>query len=73
MHGPSWLRRDGAYVSNDAHVIALAQVSGARLLYSNDSDLQDDFKDKSLIDSPRGRIYTTERGRRLQPHPQGPA
>ncbi len=45
--------------SDDPHVLALAQVSGARLLYSNDSDLQQDFKDKSLIDNPRGRVYST--------------
>lgn len=45
--------------SNDAHIIALAQVSGARLLYSNDANLQRDFKDKNLIDSPRGKIYST--------------
>ena len=30
--------------SNDAHVIALARLSGARLLYTNDYDLEDDFK-----------------------------
>ncbi len=45
--------------SDDPHVIALAQVSGARLLYSNDSDLQGDFKRKSLVDNPRGKVYST--------------
>ena len=45
--------------SNDSHVIALAQVSGARLLYSNDGNLQQDFKNKSLIDDPRGKVYST--------------
>ena len=53
------LSEAGACKSNDHHVIALAQVSGARLLYSNDRALQDDFRDKSLIDSPRGRVYST--------------
>ena len=33
--------------SNDLHIVALAQVSGARLLYSNDGKLIEDFKDKS--------------------------
>lgn len=47
--------------SDDEHVIALAQVSGARLLYSDDSDLQDDFRDPKLISNPRGRVYTTLR------------
>ena len=45
--------------SNDTHVIALAQISGARLLYSNDKDLHIDFKNKRLIDEPRGKIYST--------------
>ena len=53
------LRREGMYRSNDPHVLALAQVSGARLLYSNDRALQQDFKNKELIDDPRGRVYST--------------
>ena len=53
------LSESGACRSNDHHVIALAQVSGARLLYSNDRALQRDFKDKRLIDNPRGRVYST--------------
>ena len=44
---------------NDRHILALAQVSGARLLYSNDLDLQRYFKDKNLIDNPRGKVYST--------------
>ena len=43
--------------SNDAHIIALAIVSGARLLYSRDQVLHQDFRDKTLIDNPRGKIY----------------
>ena len=46
-------------ISNDAHIIALAQLSGARLLYSNDEDLQKDFDKKTLIDRPRGKVYST--------------
>ena len=53
------LREAGVCRSNDHHVIALAQVSRARLLYSNDRALQRDFKDKRLIDNPRGRVYST--------------
>ena len=45
--------------SNDSHVIALARISGARLLYSNDLDLHKDFKNPRIINEPRGRIYTT--------------
>ena len=43
--------------SDDQHIIALAQVSGARLLCSYDKDLHEDFKNKELINNPRGRIY----------------
>lgn len=45
--------------SNDAHVLALARVSGARLLFTNDQDLQDDFGNREIIRDPRGRVYTT--------------
>lgn len=50
---------EGACKSNDSHVIALARVGGARLLYTNDSDLQRDFVRSDLIDNPRGKVYTT--------------
>ncbi|MCX6640416.1 MAG: hypothetical protein NTW14_08055 [bacterium] len=43
--------------SNDQHVIALAILSGARILCSFDKNLHSDFKDKKMIDQPRGRIY----------------
>ena len=45
--------------SNDKHVLALARVSGARLLFTNDRALQDDFRNRRIIPNPRGRIYTT--------------
>lgn len=43
--------------SDDPQVIALAIVSGARTLCSRDTDLHEDFKNKRLIDKPRGRVY----------------
>lgn len=46
--------------SNDAHIIALAQVTGARLLYSKDGDLHRDFKNHHLIKGPRGTVYSTK-------------
>ncbi len=55
------LKKAKACVSNDEHVIALAQISGARLLYSNDKDLHSDFTNKTLVDGPRGKIYTTRK------------
>lgn len=46
--------------SNDAHILALAKVIGARLLFTNDQDLQADFKNRQIISGVRGRIYTTQ-------------
>ena len=51
--------------SNDEHVIALAQVSNTRLLCSLDEDLIEDFKDKALIDKPRGKVYKGADHRKL--------
>ena len=61
------IENEGGYVSNDPHVLALAQVSGARLLYSNDGDLQEDFGNKNLIDQPRGKVYSTRVNKDFQP------
>ena len=55
------LLKDGSCKSDDEHVVALAQVSGARLLYSNDNDLQQDFKNSHLIHDPQGKIYSTKK------------
>lgn len=57
------LKTNGSCKSNDQHIIALAQVGGARLLYSNDGDLHQDFDDKNLIDNPRGKVYSTLRNK----------
>lgn len=53
------LKRRRVCRSDDEHVLALAQVSGARLLFSNDHDLQRDFRNRQIIEGTRGRIYTT--------------
>lgn len=44
--------------SNDTHVLALAAASGARLLYTNDRNLMDDFRDGAILSNP-GKVYTT--------------
>ena len=51
------LRNSGACKSNDEHVIALAIISGARLLYSHDRGLQVDFK--SLLPGLTGKVFPT--------------
>ncbi len=45
--------------SDDEHIVALALVSGARLLYTNDAALIADFKDREIVANPRGKVYTT--------------
>lgn len=44
-------------LSNDHHIIALALVAQARLLCTDDNDLMDDFKNKILLNNPRGKVY----------------
>ena len=46
--------------SNDQHVLALARVSGARLLFANDGDLQSDFGNRTIVGGVRGRVYSTK-------------
>ena len=48
--------------SDDPHVLAVARIGGARLLYSNDQDLHKDFGNGLLIDNPRGKVYSTLKG-----------
>ena len=54
--------------SNDPHVIALARASGARILCTNDQNLETDFKNGELVPSPRGKIYKTANHKRLLGH-----
>lgn len=53
------VRSQGISDSNDEHILALAQVSGARLLFTNDRALQQDFRNRRIIGGTRGRVYTT--------------
>jgi len=57
--------------SNDAHVIALARVSGARVLCSHDKKLHADFKNKKLVPNPRGRVYQSNHHARVLHHDPG--
>ena len=54
---------EGLCESNDSHVIALARVDrqSGRVLCTKDQVLQNDFKNKLLIDKPRGTIYSPTR------------
>ena len=51
------IERESVHNSDDEHVLALARVSGARILCTDDRDLMSDFKDVNLVPKPRGRVF----------------
>lgn len=53
------IKEQRLFRSNDPHVLALAQVSGARLLftYETTGQLQRDFKNPRILANPRGKVY----------------
>ncbi|MBI4699888.1 MAG: hypothetical protein HY744_01770 [Deltaproteobacteria bacterium] len=57
--------------SDDPHVIALARLSGARTLVTADRELMDDFRNRQLVPSPRGRIYDRPEHEHLLVHTRG--
>jgi hypothetical protein len=52
------LHADGHCQSNDRHILALAIVTGARTLATLDTSLTRDFRNKLIIDKPRGSVYS---------------
>ena len=58
------VEREGRCVSDDPHIIALARVSGARLLCSGDVRLHADFKNRDVLE-PAGSVYQNSSHRRL--------
>ena len=62
------LRQATTLRSNDPHVLALAIVSGARLLYSNDRKLHKDFKNPAILGHGGGRvIYSSVEHKDIRP------
>jgi len=59
---------EGLCISNDEHIIALARVSGVRVLCTNDACLQDDFRNPLLVRKPRGKIYSRKSHKRMLNH-----
>lgn len=51
------IANSGLCSSDDPHILALACVSGARTLYTEDADLMNDFRNERLVPRPKGRIY----------------
>lgn len=64
------IRKQGGCLSNDLHVLALAWVSGARVLFTEDKDLIRDFKNLAIL-KPKGRIYRSAAHHRLLGHVPG--
>ena len=56
--------------SDDPHVLALARASGARVLCTDDADLQADFKNLNMVPRPKGKIYKNRGHRALLGHNQ---
>jgi hypothetical protein len=50
--------------SNDTHIIALARITGVRVLVSKDQDLHQDFTNAKLL-KPRGKVYQNSSHGRL--------
>ena len=61
------IKQTNLCTSNDEHVVALAIASGARLLYTNDNLLMDDFRNGSIVPGPPGKIYTTRDRKDFRP------
>ena len=57
---PSELRSDTTR-NDDRHILALALASGARLLYTNDGPLSQDFTDSAVITKPKGKVYLSHK------------
>jgi predicted nucleic acid-binding protein len=51
--------------SDDVHVLALARAGGARLIYTHDQALIEDFKDPAILNKPRGKVYKNEKNQDL--------
>mgnify|MGYP002869074523 FL=1 len=56
---------DSQCKSNDCHIIALARISGARILCSLDKTLHKDFRNLRLVFNPKGHIYQKARHSKL--------
>jgi len=52
----------GIIRSDDPHVLALARVSHARLLFANDPPLENDFGNTRIVPSPKGKVYKGYKG-----------
>lgn len=67
------VKTEACCVSDDEHIIALARVSGVRLLCSHDKALHDDFTNPKIL-RPRGSVYQNpSHAALIQKHCQKPS
>lgn len=62
------MERSGEIVlsSDDPHVLALARISGARLLFTDDLALRKDFKNRKILGKgKRGQVYSKKSHKHL--------
>jgi hypothetical protein len=52
------LKQGGLCRSNDPHVMAVAKVAQARLVCTNDAALREDFRDRAILNKPRGKLWS---------------
>lgn len=62
------LRDRRVCVSDDEHVVALARLSGARVLCTADQALMSDFKNVALVPTPKGRVYQNATHKKILGH-----
>ena len=55
-----WVKHESKCRSNDEHVIALALLSGCRVLCARDRKLREDFRDPEIVRKPRGKLYSID-------------
>jgi rRNA-processing protein FCF1 len=58
------LKKDGRCRSNDPHVIAVAIVSGCRLIFTKDKKLHKDVKNRKIL-NPTASIYKSRKHHHL--------
>jgi hypothetical protein len=64
-HEEEKVKKRGYCTCDDEHIIALALVSRARLLCSNDQNLVEDFTNRKIINKPRGKVYKNSKHKHL--------
>lgn len=67
----SHVQQLGLLRSDDPHILALARLSNARVLCSEDNALIDDFKTLEIVPRPRGKIYKRKEHANLLGHSTG--